>query len=157
MTDNPGKQFEELTKENFEQFGICYDRIHDQVSGLLGSDNVCDFDVYDYPHLFYIECKETKDVKFDMLHNIRQYQWIKLLKKDKYPGVRAGYLIWMTHYHRLFWVTSCKAKYYYEAGHKTLSIKDLETIGVEIPARKVRDKWKFDNIIECIKKSSSTV
>lgn len=156
MTDNPGKLFESWTEENFQQFGVCYDRIHDQVSGLLGSDNVCDFDVYEYPNMFYIECKETQEERFDMLHGIRQYQWLKLLKKDKYPGVRAGYLIWMAHYSRLFWVTSCKAKYYYQAGHKSLTIEDLERIGVEIPARQVRNKWKFDNIIEYIKKSSST-
>ena len=37
---NDGKPFEQRVEKNFKKYGICYDRIHDQMSGLKGSTNV---------------------------------------------------------------------------------------------------------------------
>ena len=80
---NDGKPFEERVAANLKKYGICYDRIHDQMSGLKGSTNPCDFTAYRYPTLLYIECKSCGEEKFDMLKAIRENQWTELLKKDK--------------------------------------------------------------------------
>ena len=58
MADNLGKVWEDIVEEWLQQNNICYDRIHDQMSGKKGSKNVCDYDAYIYPHIYYIECKE---------------------------------------------------------------------------------------------------
>ena len=80
MADNLGKVWEDIVEEWLLQNRICYDRIPDQMSGRKGSKNVCDYDAYIYPHIYYIECKECASPRFNMLQNIDEYQWIPMSK-----------------------------------------------------------------------------
>ena len=43
MSDNKGKQFENIIKQAFEQVpNVSVVRLHDQTTGYLGSKNICD-------------------------------------------------------------------------------------------------------------------
>lgn len=110
MAVNRGKQFEDVVREAFEKVeGVSIDRLHDQTNGFRGSQNICDFIVYKYPHQYYIECKSVhgntlsihsipKPDKHGQLHgfygNITDTQWEGLSAKSKIDGVRAGVLCW---------------------------------------------------------------
>jgi len=152
MAIDPGKEWEDIVETWLAESKICYDRIHDQMSGKAGSKNVCDYDAYLYPHLYYIECKECASPRFDMLSRISEYQWTELLKKDKFPGVRAGYAIWMKGDQRAFWVSSLALELYYTAGIKSVTSDDLARIGVELTLYKKVTRWylgAFLDVVEC--------
>lgn len=151
---NDGTPFEQRVSANFTEHNIDYVRLYTPMTGLKGVNNVCDFVAYLYPHIFYIECKSDSATSFDMLNMIRENQWFGLIKKDKVPGTRAGYLVWMSKYNRLFWLSAFSANMYYTAGYKTLSIKHLESIGIEIPATKTSTSWVYGDIIRTILRGS---
>ncbi len=91
---NKGKQFEERVKKDwllsFPAGTI--DRIYDIVSGYKSISNICDFIGYDYPNIFYIECKTHAGASLPFV-NITQYE--KLKKNVGIPGVRAGVILWL--------------------------------------------------------------
>lgn len=107
---NRGKKFEDVVKSAFERiFGVSIDRVHDQTTHYKGSTNVCDFIVYKFPRIWYIECKSVhgsslsihsvpKADKKGVLHgfygNITDAQWQGLLAKSEIRGVIAGVLCW---------------------------------------------------------------
>lgn len=94
MTVTRGKQFEQVVRESFEKlYGVSVDRIPDQTTRYKGSTNICDFMVYNFPVLFYLECKTIQGNTFP-LTNIRPNQWTGLLTKSKIPGVVAGVIVW---------------------------------------------------------------
>lgn len=111
MASNKGKQFEQKIREAFERCeNVSIDRIPDQMTKYEGSSsNICDFVVYKYPFLLYLECKSVKgntlsihsvpkEGKDGKLHgfygNIRDNQWEGLQKKSKIDGVIAGVVCW---------------------------------------------------------------
>lgn len=147
---NDGKPFEDRVSSNFKKHGIDFERLHDQMTGYKGSANTCDFIAYLYPHIFYIECKSCGDTDFDMLHAIREHQWTELIKKDAVPGTRAGYLVWMSKYKRLFWLSAFVANEYYKSGIKHITIEHFCKVGIEIEAIPYQDTWHYGNIIETI-------
>lgn len=67
------------------------------MGGYKGIGNICDFMVFDTPHLFYLECKCCYGKSFPISH-ITQNQWQGLLEKSKIPFVIAGYIIWFIDY-----------------------------------------------------------
>lgn len=150
MADNLGKVWEDIVEEWLVQNNVCYDRIHDQMSGKKGSQNVCDYDAYIYPHIYYIECKECASSLFNMLQNISEYQWINMLKKDTFPGVRAGYVIWMSGDRRAFWVSPLALNLYYSAGKKSVTVTDLEEIGIELTLYVKRTKWHLETLLDIV-------
>lgn len=94
MAVTHGKQFEQVVRESFEKlYGVSVDRIPDQTTRYKGSTNICDFMVYQFPTLFYIECKTIHGNTFP-LTNIRPNQWTGLLEKSKIQGVVAGVIVW---------------------------------------------------------------
>lgn len=43
MAQNRGKQFEEVIRKAFEKVpNVSIDRLHDQTTGFIGSQNICD-------------------------------------------------------------------------------------------------------------------
>lgn len=110
MAVNRGKQFEHIFQQQLERLpDVSVDRIHDQVTGFKGSQNICDFIVYRKPYQYYFECKSVhgntlsihsnpKPDKSGKLHgfygNITDTQWEGLFKKSQIPGVMAGVLCW---------------------------------------------------------------
>lgn len=94
MSQNRGKQFEEVIKKSFEKIpNVSIDRLHDQTTGYLGSNNICDFIVYKKPYEYYIECKSIHGNTFPF-SNITDNQYRGLLEKSKIKGVIAGLMIW---------------------------------------------------------------
>lgn len=150
MADNLGKEWEDIVEEWLQHSGVCYDRIHDQMSGHKGSQNVCDYDAYIFPHMYYIECKECASSTFNMLQNITEFQWINMLKKDKVPGVRAGYAIWMSEARRAFWISPLMLELHYTAGKKSVTVVDLENDGIELTLYLKRTKWHLETFLDVI-------
>lgn len=148
MANNLGKVWEGIVEEWLTLNNICYDRIPDQMSGKKNSKNVCDYDAYIYPHLYYLECKECASARFNMLQNITEYQWVNMLKKDTVPGVRAGYVIWMSSAQRAFWVSPLLMELYYTAGRKSLTVADLEVIGIELKLFRKRTCWHLETFLD---------
>jgi hypothetical protein len=157
MAENRGKEWEGIVEEWLESNHICYDRIHDQVSHLKGSKNVCDYDAYIYPHIYYIECKECASSTFNMLQNIDEYQWFEMLKKDKFPGVRAGYVIWMLCENRAFWVSPLQLDLYYAAGKKSVTVADLERVGIELNLYQKRTNWYLETLLDVVEEKLAQV
>lgn len=94
MSQNRGKQFEEVIKKSFEKIpNVSVDRLHDQTTGYLGSKNICDFIVYKKPYEYYIECKSVHGNTFPF-SNITDNQYKGLLEKSKIKGVIAGLMVW---------------------------------------------------------------
>ena len=91
---NYGKEFElRIKKDVLKSVENCsIDRIYDTVSGYYGVNNVCDFIMYCYPNIYYLEAKTHKGASLP-IRNITQYS--KLKEKVDIPGVRAGILLWL--------------------------------------------------------------
>ena len=157
MANNLGKEWEDIVEEWLKENNICYDRIHDQMSGKKGSTNVCDYDAYIYPHMYYLECKECASSLFNMLQNISEYQWIRMLQKDTFPGVRAGYVIWMSGANRAFWVSPLTLNLYYSAGKKSVSVGDLEAGGIELTLYQKRTRWHLETLLDVVEQHLAQV
>lgn len=157
MANNLGKAWEDIVEEWLKENNICYDRIHDQMSGKKGSTNVCDYDAYIYPHMYYLECKECASSLFNMLQNISEYQWIRMLQKDTFPGVRAGYVIWMSGANRAFWVSPLTLNLYYSAGKKSVSVDDLEAGGIELTLYQKRTRWHLETLLDVVEQHLAQV
>lgn len=157
MANNLGKEWEDIVEEWMKENNICYDRIHDQMSGKKGSSNVCDYDAYIYPHMYYLECKECASSLFNMLQNISEYQWIRMLQKDTFPGVRAGYVIWMSGANRAFWVSPLTLNLYYSAGKKSVSVDDLEAGGIELTLYQKRTRWHLETLLDVVEQHLAQV
>lgn len=94
MAQNRGKQFEEVIRKAFEKVpNVSIDRLHDQTTGFIGSQNICDFIVYKEPYEYYIECKSVHGASLPF-SNITETQWNGLLEKSKIEGVFAGIICW---------------------------------------------------------------
>ena len=157
MANNLGKEWEDIVEEWLKENNICYDRIHDQMSGKKGSTNVCDYDAYIYPHMYYLECKECASSLFNMLQNISEYQWIRMLQKDTFPGVRAGYVIWMSGANRAFWVSPLTLNLYYSAGKKSVSVDDLEAGCIELTLYQKRTRWHLETLLDVVEQHLAQV
>lgn len=87
LTVNYGKEWERRLTSYFEKLGeefILY-RIPDQMSGHKGSKNPCDFILYNYPNVFWIECKSTVNTSWS-LSELDPYQLEHLRKNAKTRG-----------------------------------------------------------------------
>ena len=95
---NYGKEFENIVKQAFLKIdGVSIDRLHDQMSGYVGSKNPCDFIVYKKPYEIYVECKSVRGTNLPF-KNVTDNQWNGLLEKSKIKGVKAGVLVWFIDY-----------------------------------------------------------
>lgn len=136
---NRGKQFEDRFKLDWERtVSKCIDRIYDQVSGYKTISNVSDFIGFKKPHIFYLECKSTRENTFNF-HKLTQYD--KLTCKVGIPGVRVGVVIWFISHDRVIYVpikTITKMK---EDGLKSVNIREIDNTNYrfyEIPSKKLR-------------------
>lgn len=103
MNDDLGKKAEKKIKEwlDRKEDGYSFDRIKDQLSGFYGSSNICDFDCYKYPYMYYIESKATYADRFDfsMLSDVQRNG---LVQKDKIEGVYGLVIVLFAEYQRAF-------------------------------------------------------
>lgn len=165
---NRGKDFENVIRQCFERLpGVSIDRLHDQTTGYAGSSNICDFIVYRYPNIFYIECKSVhgnrlsiysipKPDKHGVLHgfygNITDTQWEGLVEKSDIcsAGIIAGVMCWwVDHDVTLFIPIETLCWFRDILGQKSVAYDEFNTnIGdtnaILVPGKKKRVFFDYD-------------
>lgn len=163
MSENLGKKFEKQVEKDFAKMrGVSVDRIHDQTSGKYGSSNICDYIVYKYPILYYIECKSCgentfsihsipKADKHGILHgyygNVSDKQWEGLWKKSSIVGVVAGVLLWYTERDLTYFIPIADLVALRQSGSKSVNYKTIEADcphALRIKAEKKRVFFTYD-------------
>lgn len=163
MSENLGKKFEkQVEKDMLKIDEVSVDRIHDQTNGHYGGSNICDYMVYKYPILFYIECKSCggntlsihsipKKDKHGIFHgfygNISDKQWEGLSKKSRIKGVVAGVLVWYTERDLTYFIPITDLVALRERGAKSVNCKTLEADcpnALKIKAEKKRVFFNYD-------------
>lgn len=147
MSQNRGKEFEDVFKSAVEKVnGTAIIRIHDQMSGYIGSKNPCDFLIYKSPYLYPIECKSVHGNRLPMT-NITDFQYKELRKMGKIKGVIAGVVCWYIDRDVTLFLpigTICALRY---NGAKSISYEikdDPEFLTFEIIGRKKRIFFEYD-------------
>lgn len=132
IADNLGKKAELKIKEWLDrpEEGFCFDRIPDQMTGFYGSKNICDFTLYKYPEMYYIESKATyeKTFKFDML---TEHQFESLVSKSKIHHVHGAVIVLFASYKRAFWIPIQSIVELLERDKHSINIEKI-------------DKWDFE-------------
>jgi len=125
-----GKEFENKVKQILiDTSGVSIDRLPDQVSGFRGSTNICDFMVFKYPYLHYLECKSIKKDYFP-LSNISEIQFEGMLEKSKIFEVRGGVLIWFVDYKKLYYADIRVIDKLKLEGEKSIKFKTIHNYDV---------------------------
>ena len=104
MNDNLGKEAEQKIREWLDrpEDGFSFDRLYDQMTGFyMTSRNICDFILYKYPNIFYIESKATWHDRFDF-SIIPEHQFNGLLNKSKIHGCHGWVIVLFATYKRAF-------------------------------------------------------
>ncbi|WP_301003174.1 Holliday junction resolvase RecU [uncultured Duncaniella sp.] len=126
MAESLGKKAEKKIKEWLDrpEEGYCFDRIPDQMTGLYGSKNKCDFILFKSPTMYYIESKATEDDRFDFAE-ISEYQRESLLEKSKIAHVRGVLILLFATYQRAFAIDIREVEWLRTHGQKSLNIKKI--------------------------------
>ena len=137
---NKGKAFEVKFKEDFKKSFPegTIDRIYDSVSGYKTISNVSDFIGYNYPNIFYLECKSHLGNTWNFSY-FTQYD--KLKTKVGIKGVRAGVVLWMLDHDKVVYLPVSSVTKMMEDGKKSFNVKMLEDKSYniyEIPSVKKR-------------------
>lgn len=143
MNDDLGKKAEVKIREwlNRPEDGYCFDRIPDQLSGLYGSRNICDFTLFKSPYMYYIESKATYHDRFDFTL-ITEYQRDNLLKKSSISHVFGLVIVLFATYQKAFVLNIQDIKRLADSGTKSLNIKKIDSWSIPyaeiltIPSRK---------------------
>lgn len=131
MADNYGKKFEEKFKKDwmktFPQGTI--DRLYDTMNGYKSISQVSDFIGYNYPNIFYLECKTHKgaSIPFD---NITQYD--KLINKVDIPGVRCGVILWLYEKDVVYYIPISTITQMKQDGEKSVGIRSVDKYNIKI-------------------------
>lgn len=144
MSSSIGKNFEERFKidwqDSFPQGTI--DRLYDSMSGYLSISTVSDFICYNYPNIYYIECKTHKGASLPFT-NITQY--VKINTKVGIKGVRAGIVLWLYEKDRVFYIPVSTIQKMKKDGEKSVGIRSLSKYDIiEIPSKKLKTYMKSD-------------
>ena len=129
MNDTLGKDAEEKIKEWLDkpEAGYSFDRIKDQMTGLYGSSNICDFTCFKSPYMYYIESKATWEDRFDF-SMLTQIQHDGLRDKAKIPYVRGLVIVLYATYQRAFIFDIRDIVYMEEVlNKKSINIKKLDS------------------------------
>lgn len=135
---NIGKSFEERFKEDWKKSfpNGTIDRLYDSMSGYLSISTVSDFICYNYPYMYYIECKAHKGASLPFT-NITQYDKIKM--KVGIPGIRAGIVLWLYEKDKVFYIPISTITKMKEDGEKSVGLRSLSKYDIiEIPSKKLR-------------------
>ena len=98
-----GKKAEAKIKEWLDRpdEGYSFDRIPDQMTGMFGSSNICDFDMYKYPNMYYIESKATYEDRF-AFSALTNKQRDGLLLKSQISGTYGFVIVLFVSHKRAF-------------------------------------------------------
>lgn len=142
--DNLGKKAEQKIKEWLDRPDLGYDfnRIPDQMTGLAGSRNICDFDLFISPNRYYIESKATWEDRFEF-NRITEYQYQGLLRKSKISNVYGVVIVLFAAYRRAFIIDINEIDKLITSGKKSINIKKIGNWDIKyteiqtVPSRKV--------------------
>lgn len=125
-----GKKAERKVKEWLDrpQEGYSFDRIVDNMSGFYGSSNICDFTLYKYPNMYYIESKCTGHDRFEF-SMLTDTQYTGLLTKSKIDGVHGLVIVLFATYKRAFILDIREIDKLKQSGTKSLNILKLDKKG----------------------------
>ena len=140
MPNNKGKAFEQKFHQDWKKSfpNGTIDRIYDSVSGYKTISNVSDFIGYNYPNIFYLECKSHLNNTWNFSY-FTQYD--KLKEKVGIPGVRAGVVLWMIDHDKVVYLPVSTVTEMKNKGEKSFNIKMLTDKSyniIEIPSEKKR-------------------
>lgn len=129
--DNLGKNAEKKIKEwlDRQEEGYDFNRIPDQLSGFYGSSNICDFTLFKYPEMYYIESKATYNARLDF-SMISDNQFQGLLSKSKIDHVNGLIIVLFASYKRAFILDINQIQAIIDSGKKSINIDKI-------------DKWDF--------------
>lgn len=104
-----------------------FNRIPDQLSGFYGSRNICDFYMYKYPYMYYIESKASFEDRIDF-DVISEYQQTEMFKKSKIFGVTSIAVFLYASYKRAFMldIRDIQKQLDDPKGQKSLNIKKID-------------------------------
>lgn len=147
MGVNRGKQFEEQIKAGFITVpDLVIERLPDPQNGYAGVRNICDFFVYSFPFLMFLECKSCYGNRLPF-SNITENQWNGLLEKSKYTGVIAGYMVWYIDHDMTVFIPAKALKILKDGGCKSIGYND-EIISSDycilVPGKKKRILFDYD-------------
>ena len=147
MAENRGKQFENAIRKCFEQVeGVSIDRLNDNTAGFKGVSGICDFIVYKYPNIMYLECKSCHGNTFP-LSNITDNQRKGMLEKSNIYGVLAGVIIWWVDKDLTVFVPIKEIQRLKDEDNKSISanaVLDGYIWCYEIPGKKKRVFFDYD-------------
>lgn len=147
---NLGKEFELRIKNSLDkpELNIDIERLPDPLGGFAGVRNICDYDVYNYPYRYYLECKSKYGNTLNFKGDITNDQWQGLTDKSKIYGVLAGFCVWFIDYDRTIFITIQEMnKLRFEFTKKSLNIKDIISNNVsyfDINGKKAKTYFNYD-------------
>ncbi len=152
---NLGKKAEGKIKEwlNKPEDGFWFYRIPDQLSGLYGSDNPCDFFLFRRPNFYLIESKATYEDRFSF-SMISPNQHEKMLKSALVDGVTSYVAVLFASYQRMFLLNIRDIVGLERIGKKSLNIKKIDKWNLPyievrtIPSRKQLLDYDFNQAKE---------
>ena len=123
---NRGKDFEAEIRKCLEVLpNVSFDRLPDPMAGYSGIRNICDFSMYNYPHMFFLECKSLYGNTLNYASGITQNQWDGLFEKSKIKGCIAGVCVWYIDYDLTVFVKIQDMWDHRQEGNKSLNISDI--------------------------------
>lgn len=123
---NRGKDFESEIRKCLESLpNVSFDRLPDPMAGYSGIRNICDFSMYNYPYMFFLECKSLYGNTLNYASSITQNQWEGLFEKSKIYGCIAGICVWYIDYDLTVFVKIQDLWEHRKAENKSLNITDI--------------------------------
>lgn len=129
MDNNLGKKAETKIREwlDKQDQGYCFERIPDQLTGFYGSRNICDFYLYVWPNMYYIESKATWGDSF-AFSALTEYQREEMHKKSKIYGVHSIVIVMFASYRRsfMFRISDIQESLDNPDNRKSLNVKHID-------------------------------
>ena len=127
MDTTLGKKAEQKVKEWLDRpnEGYCFDRLPDQMTGFYGSSNICDFTLFKFPNLYYLESKATWEDSFPF-SMITEYQYTHMLEKSRIRGVTCYIVVLFASYQRAFLLNIQDIDNLQQSGRKSINIKKID-------------------------------
>lgn len=152
---NNGKAFEyEFAKQCEKVTEIQLTRLHDNVNRFKDINNPCDFILYYYPNVFYLELKSTKGKSFPFA-NIRKNQWDNLSDYAHVKGTYPGFLVWFYEYNETYFLHIRTLEKILKSGKKSINLEECKKLGILFDG-KLKRKYTQYYIIDNLNKIKSS-
>ena len=127
MAESIGKKAETKIRDWLDrpEDGYSFDRIYDQTSGFYGSSNICDFECFKSPYMYYIESKATEGDRFEF-NQLTPTQYQGLLDKSHIENVFGIVIVLFVTYKRAFAIDIREIKRSTDLGKKSINIKKID-------------------------------